>query len=93
MILLGLCFLIPLYIMVINSFKNRAELYMSPVALPDVLRIENYVEAIDRMNFLTSFSNSLLVTIAEFQNGGAFLRSNRRKPIQKRQYVCAFLLL
>ena len=63
MILLGLCFLIPLYIMVINSFKNRAELYMSPVALPDVLRIENYVEAIDRMNFLTSFSNSLLVTL------------------------------
>ena len=64
MILLGLCFLIPLYIMVINSFKNRAELYMSPVALPTVLRIENYAEAIDRMNFLTSFMNSLVVTVS-----------------------------
>ena len=47
MMLLGLCFLIPLYIMVINSFKNRAELYMSPVAFPSVLRIENYAEAIE----------------------------------------------
>ena len=63
MMILGLCFLIPLYIMVINSFKNRAELYMSPVAFPSVLRIENYAEAIERMNFLTSFMNSLLVTV------------------------------
>ncbi len=63
MILLGLVFLVPLYIMVINSFKNRAELYMSPIALPTVLRFENYLDAMDRMNFVRSFSNSITITL------------------------------
>lgn len=62
-LILGVLFLFPLYIMVINSFKDRAGLYMSPVAIPDKFLVENYAEAAERMNLSTSFFNSLLITV------------------------------
>ena len=62
-LLLGLAFLFPLYIMVVNSFKNRAELYMSPTALPSSMLWENYAQAASRMNFAASFTNSILITV------------------------------
>lgn len=60
---LGLCFLFPLYIMFINSVKNRAELYMSPVAFPGTFLWDNYVEAAVKMDFVRAFGNSLLITV------------------------------
>mgnify|MGYP000890498730 CR=1 FL=1 len=60
---LGISFLFPLYIMVVNSLKNRAELYMSPVAFPQELLWRNYTEAAEKMNFLRAFVNSLLITV------------------------------
>lgn len=62
-IALGLCFLFPLYIMFINSIKNRAELYMSPVAVPKTFLWRNYAEAAEKMNFFRAFGNSLLITV------------------------------
>lgn len=64
LLLLGLAFLFPLYIMVVNSLKNRAELYMSPVALPVELLWSNYAEAARKMDFLRALGNSLFITIA-----------------------------
>ncbi|MDY4610902.1 MAG: carbohydrate ABC transporter permease [Sphaerochaetaceae bacterium] len=63
-ITLGLCFLFPLYIMFINSVKNRAELYMGPVAIPKAFLWHNYAEAAEKMSFFRAFGNSLLITIA-----------------------------
>ncbi|MFA6690122.1 MAG: carbohydrate ABC transporter permease [Sphaerochaetaceae bacterium] len=60
---LGLCFLFPLYIMFINSVKNRAELYMSPVAFPRTFLWSNYADAAAKMSFVRAFGNSLLITV------------------------------
>ncbi len=62
MLLLGLLFLFPLYIMVINSFKNRAELYLDPMAFPAEFTFDNWVKAADSMNFAVSFTNSIVIT-------------------------------
>lgn len=62
-ILLGLAFLFPFYIMVVNSFKNRAELYQSPIALPGEMRFDNYLEAADSMSFGRALGNSLFITV------------------------------
>ncbi|MFS0726891.1 carbohydrate ABC transporter permease [Paenibacillus sp. 1P07SE] len=59
----ALAFLSPIYIMLINSFKNRAELYENVLSLPSTFSFQYYREAIDKMNFLTAFGNSLYVTI------------------------------
>ncbi|GAB2699169.1 carbohydrate ABC transporter permease [Paenibacillus thermoaerophilus] len=63
LVLVALAFLSPVYIMVVNSFKNRAELYENALALPSSLSFEYYVKAMEKMNFLNAFANSLYVTI------------------------------
>jgi raffinose/stachyose/melibiose transport system permease protein len=56
-------YLFPVYIVLANSFKNRQELYENMLALPEKLTLEYYLEAIEKMNFLRAFGNSLIVTI------------------------------
>src|SRR5690625_5030232 len=63
LILLALLFLSPVYIMIVNSFKNRQELYENVIALPKQFSFQYYLEAMDKMNFLTAFSNSLFISI------------------------------
>jgi raffinose/stachyose/melibiose transport system permease protein len=60
---LALFFLSPIYIVLVNSFKSRAELYQNALALPSSLGFGYYAEAMEKMNFLTAFGNSLFVTI------------------------------
>ncbi len=60
--LLCLCYLFPFYIVVVNAFKNRKELYENMLALPQTFTPEYFVKAMDKMNFLRAFTNSLIVT-------------------------------
>lgn len=55
-------YLFPIYIVVANSFKNRAELYENLLALPSKLSLEYYAKAMEKMNFLSAITNSFLVT-------------------------------
>ncbi|GIP18949.1 sugar ABC transporter permease [Paenibacillus montaniterrae] len=63
-VILALLFLSPIYIMLVNSFKTRAELYENVLALPASFSFEYYAGAIKKMNFLTVFGNSMYVTVA-----------------------------
>ncbi|WP_096189933.1 carbohydrate ABC transporter permease [Evansella halocellulosilytica] len=64
LLLLGaFIFLSPIYIMVVNSFKTRSEMYDNVLALPEEFSFQYYVEAMERMNFLNAFGNSLFITI------------------------------
>jgi len=63
-VILSLLFLSPIYIMLVNSFKTRSELYENVLALPGSFSFEYYSGAMQKMNFLTVFGNSLYVTIA-----------------------------
>ncbi|MBW8351029.1 carbohydrate ABC transporter permease [Bacillus sp. IITD106] len=60
---LGLVYLSPIYIMLVNSFKNRAELYKNTLALPSSFDFKYYVDAMEKMDFLQSFFNSLFITV------------------------------
>lgn len=60
-ILCGL-YLFPIYIIVVNSFKNRAETYENILALPSNFSFDFYREAMEKMDFGRAFANSLIVT-------------------------------
>ena len=62
--ILAVAFLSPIYIMLVNSFKTRAELYENALALPSSFSFEYYASAVDKMNFFAVFGNSLYVTLA-----------------------------
>ena len=53
----------PLYIILVNSFKTRAELYDNVLALPQTLTFEYYSGAMGKIDFLNVFKNSLTVTV------------------------------
>ena len=63
MIAICLIYLIPFYYLVVNTFKNQQEASAAPMALPKVIDFENYAKAFKSMNFVHSFTNSLLITI------------------------------
>ncbi len=55
--------LAPIYIIFVNSFKNRAELYANILSLPSAFNGEYYAQAMQKMNFAAAFKNSFLVTV------------------------------
>ena len=55
--------LFPIYIMVVNSFKSRAQIFTNTMGMPSSLDFSYYISAIEKMKFVKALSNSLLVTI------------------------------
>lgn len=56
-------YLFPIYIIVVNSFKSRSELYENILALPESIHFDYYADALKKMEFINAFKNSLLVTL------------------------------
>jgi len=64
--LLALCSLMwlsPIYIILTNSFKSRSEMYSNPISLPENFSLQYYLDAINRLDFITVFKNSLIMTV------------------------------
>jgi len=62
-LLLCVCYLFPIYIVLVNSFKDRSELYENILSLPSSFSLQYFAEAMKKMFFLKAFSNSLIVTL------------------------------
>lgn len=63
-ILLTVPILIPLYMLVVNSFKNKAEAAEMNLRLPEQWNmIDNYIEVIKAGNLITGLKNSLILTV------------------------------
>lgn len=63
LLLLAVLFLSPIYIIVVNSFKDRQSLYENVLSFPESFRLDYYAEAMEKMNFLSALGNSLYITI------------------------------
>lgn len=60
-----LLFMVPFVMVLINSFKQKRDIISSPFTIFGTdkgLSLDNYIGAFERMNFLRSFANSLVVT-------------------------------
>ena len=55
--------LFPIYIMVINSFKGRAQIFTDTMGLPKPFDFSYYATAMERMNFGKAFFNSLIISV------------------------------
>ncbi|PJI09419.1 MULTISPECIES: carbohydrate ABC transporter permease [Clostridium] len=62
-ILAALLFLSPFYIIIVNAFKTKSELFSSTLALPKSLILDNFKDAYKELDFFTSLSHSLFITI------------------------------
>ncbi len=58
-----LLFMVPFFVLVINTFKTTAEFTKTPFSLPKSLALDNYMVAIERMNFWKALSNTAIITV------------------------------
>lgn len=64
MIALAVVWFIPIYYLIVTTLKNPQEATLSPLGLPKVLQLDNYISAWNNMQFPRAFGNTLLVTVA-----------------------------
>jgi raffinose/stachyose/melibiose transport system permease protein len=58
---LMLVFLLPFVLLVMNAFKSNAQIIESPLSLPTSLSFDNFIIAMNKMNYYDSFINSLKI--------------------------------
>lgn len=61
-IVLSLFWFYPLYLILINSFKTKSEIFVNTIGIPNNPTIANYKEAFVALDFFKSFLNSLIIT-------------------------------
>lgn len=66
LVLLFICFIFPFILVVINVFKEKADITTDPMALIGAhgFTMKNFPEAMNKMNFWRSFANSAIITIS-----------------------------
>lgn len=55
-------FMVPFYMLVVNSFKNTADFLKNPFSLPANPSLGNFATAIERMNLFKSLYNTAFIT-------------------------------
>lgn len=59
-------FISPIFILIINSFKSLKDIYLNVLALPnrETFTAQNYPQAYEKLDFFTSFGNSVVITVS-----------------------------
>lgn len=55
-------YMFPFLLIIINSFKSNGEILENPFALPKALDFTHFGQVIQKMNFATTFTNSLIIS-------------------------------
>lgn len=61
--ILLLAYMTPFYLMFINSFKTRREIFSNTTGLPSAWNYKNYLDAMNKMDIVSSFTNSMIITV------------------------------
>ncbi|CAM4149492.1 carbohydrate ABC transporter permease [Paenibacillus alkaliterrae] len=56
-------FIFPFLLLLVNSFKENKEITSSPLSLPEGFSFSNYTDAFGKMDYVSAFSNSIIVTV------------------------------
>lgn len=66
LLLLFFCFIFPFLLVIINVFKVKADITTDPMALIGAhgFTLENFPEAMRKMDFVRSFANSTIITVS-----------------------------
>lgn len=62
-ILLGLLWISPFYLMIVNAFKTKKEIFSGVLGLPETLTMDNFVQAFIDLDFFKSLFNSAFITV------------------------------
>ena len=66
-IILALICLSPFYIIIVNSFKTKGELFESTLALPEKFNLDNYTRAWEQLDYIKVLGKTLAYKIDQIQ--------------------------
>lgn len=90
---LALIVLVPIFIVIINSFKTQSESFTMSISLPKQFQFENYATVIKEGGMVNAFTNSLIITvfsvfITNFSAAlGSFIMARRKTRVTKLFYL------
>lgn len=61
--LIGILYIMPVFLIFMNAFKPNADIMLSFLSLPRSLYLDNFKEAVRAMHFITALKNTLIITI------------------------------
>lgn len=67
LVVVGVLFLVPIFLVVLNSFKSRLYISGEPFALPNAdtfVGLENYIRGLTSAGFFAAFGRSVFITVA-----------------------------
>lgn len=88
----GVAFL-PLYYLVVTTFKTPEEAALSPLGLPQSWSLENYTRALEEMNYLQALTNNLIITVSAvillivFASMAAYVIARSKKKIYNYMFL------
>lgn len=62
-LVLSVSYVMPFLLVFVNSFKPKFEILANPLALPQVFTWKNFEQALQKMNFFVSLTNSIIITV------------------------------
>lgn len=84
-----LVMIIPIYYLLVTTFKSPAEAAANPLGFPKVFTFDNYAEAIRAMNYGQALRNNLIITVVSvillviFASMSAYVIARSKKKIFK----------
>lgn len=61
---LAVFYAFPFFLVLLNSFKEKRDIRRNPLSLPEEWLFGNYVKAAQRMEYWTSLTNSVIITVS-----------------------------
>lgn len=91
MVVLALVVIFPIAFVLMNSVKSLQEVTASMLTLPTAIHWENFSLALERMNYFTALSNSVLISLGSVA-GVVLFSSMAAYQIVRRKCLCSSLL-
>lgn len=91
-VLIGCAMLLPIYYLVVTTFKTPSEASLHPLGLPMNLTLDNYKHALDAMHYPRALKNNLIITLSSvallvvFASMAAFAIARSRRKALKVMY-------
>jgi raffinose/stachyose/melibiose transport system permease protein len=62
-LVLSFAYVIPFVLVFLNAFKPKIEILMNPLSWPKSFTTDNFTQALEKMNYFRSLTNSVIITV------------------------------
>ena len=62
-LVLSVAYFVPFVLVFLNAFKPKYDILENPLAWPKTITMDNFTQALEKMDFYRSLTNSIIITV------------------------------